>query len=186
MLLWASCIPGPYAGGFHAFLSFFPSYLHVEGWPPATAATLMALLGWAPIVMGPLGGMIVSRIGHEGLIMGLSIFIWGACAIILPIVGVTWWLIGLMIVFGPLVIGPVMSLGAQAVAPERRGIGSGIFLGGMFLGIAGLPPAAGWVGEAAPWLAGQAEASALLFCGAAFLVALLPLALFMRARRWDG
>ena len=134
MVMLASCVLALYAGNFHAFLSLFPSYLYASGWSPSDTASLMGILGWAPILMAPIGGLIAARLGHYSLMIAICIFIWGSCTTALSVIGVTPWLIGLMLMFGPLVLGAVMSLGSQAVAPERRGIGSGIFMAGFFHG----------------------------------------------------
>ena len=178
MLMSASAVIALYAGNFHAFLSLLPSYLHATGWAPGTAASIMGVLGWAPIVIAPAGGLLIARVGHASVFTTVCFLGWGGCVIGLAFIGVTAWLVGPMLVFGPLVMGVVMSLGAQAVAPERRGIGSGIFMAGFFLGNAMLPALAAQFGEKMPQITGLPEASAILFCGTAFLSALVPLAIF--------
>lgn len=183
MLLWASCIVALYAGNFHAFLSFLPSYLRATGWSPGQGATIMALLGWAPIIIAPAGGMMIARFGHASALIALCLLVWGGSAVAMALIGVSPPLVLLMLLFGPLVLGAVMSLGAQAVSPERRGVGSGLFMAGFFLGNAALPALSARFGEAWPDLAGGAAATAILFCGIAFLGALLPLGLFERAKR---
>lgn len=184
MVMLAGCVLGLYAGSFHAFLSIFPSYLSASQWPPRDTASVMAVLGWAPIVMAPLGGLLVARFGGSAPLIAICILVWGGSTVALPLLGISPWLIGLMVVFGPLVMGPVFSLGAEAVSPERRGIGSGIFMSGFFLGNAALPAAAAWVGERIPGTSAGGEATAVVFCGLAFLCALVPFLMFkaMRAK----
>ncbi len=182
MAMLAGCVLALYAGNFHAFLSIFPSYLSASQWLPRDTATVMAILGWAPIVMAPLGGLLVSRLGYSSLLIAICIVIWGGSTVALTLVGVTPWLIGMMVVFGPLIMGPIFSLGAQAVSPERRGIGSGIFMSGFFLGNSILPAGAAWVGEAVPGIAAGSEATAVMFCGVAFLCALVPFSILRNMR----
>lgn len=182
MVMLAGCVLGLYAGSFHAFLSIFPSYLSASQWLPQDIAAVMAILGWAPIVMAPLGGLLAARLDRSAPLIAVCIMIWGSSTVALPLVGVSPWLIGLMVVFGPLVMGPIFSLGAEAVSPERRGIGSGIFMSGFFLGNAALPAAAAWVGETIPGTAVSGEATAVVFCGLAFLCALVPFFMFKAMR----
>jgi predicted MFS family arabinose efflux permease len=117
LLLMASAVLALYAGCFHALLSLLPSYLSANEWPPAPAASLMAVLGWAPIVMAPVGGVIATKIGHTSAMIATSLFLWGSSVVALAIFGVHSILIAMMVLFGALIMGPVMSLGAQAAAP---------------------------------------------------------------------
>lgn len=183
MLLLAGSVVALFVGCFYAFLSILPSFLHSTGWRPDDAGLIMGAVGWAPIVVSPIGGFFASRLRHPAVMIATCILIWGSAVAGLAFFGVTPLFIGLMLVFGPLPIGPIMSLVVQAVAAERLGIGSGVFMAFMFLGTSVIPPAAAWVGDLAPEIAGSSEATAVLFCGVAFLVSLLPLAVFEHLKR---
>ena len=75
MAVLSGCLLALYAGNFHAFLSLFPSYLFASGWSPGATASLMSALGWGPIVMAPVGGLIASRVGHTSLLIAICIFL---------------------------------------------------------------------------------------------------------------
>ena len=182
-LLSAGGLLAIYVGCFYGFLSLFPSWLAELGWPPARTALVSGALGWAPVIVSPLGGLIAARTGRPGLVMAVCFVAWGACATLLPVVGPQLWLFGLMALFGPAPIGAVFSLPARAVAPERMGLGAGVFTSFLYLGAAVMPALAGMVGERAAAEGGSAPAAAVASCGLAFMLAVPMLGLFERFAR---
>jgi MFS family permease len=72
-------------------------------------------------------------------------------------------------------VGVIMALPAEVLRPESRAIGMGLFYTWLYIGHAGLPPAAGWIQD----LTGKAAAP-IYFAGALVLSTLL---LFALARR---
>lgn len=174
-----------YVGCFYAFLSLFPAYLHARGWGPAEAGLLLGLFGWAPVAIAPAGGWLLARLRRPILLAAPCMLAWGAATLLSALHALSDAGLFAMLVFGPLPLGYVMSLGGRTTAPERRGLASGIFMAAFFLGAAAFPALAAWIGDLSAGAApGSGEAVAIAVCGAAFMVTPLPLALFeARARR---
>jgi|LGOV01.1.fsa_nt_gb predicted MFS family arabinose efflux permease len=167
-----------FVGCFFAFLSLFPSFLHAAGWNATDAGLALGALGWAPIVMGPLGGFIAFRIGRPTLMAAICIAAWGLAVAVTAIQGPAFWLIFVMVIFGPLPIGVVMSTAARAVNAEAHGIASGISMALMFFGMSAIPAVAPWAGDFFATTPDAQLSAAILFCGISFLLSLLPLSAF--------
>jgi predicted MFS family arabinose efflux permease len=172
-----------FVGCYYAFLSFFPMHLAAFDWEPAAASLALGCLGWAPIFVAPIGGWLIGRTGQPMILAAVSIAVWGGAVIAAGLGAPSLPLLILMLVFGPVPIGLVMSLPARVTTPEHRGTASGFFMASMFAGTASFPFLAAWVGEltAGPEL--PAAAAAVTFSGAAFLLALVPLAFIARRDR---
>jgi MFS family permease len=179
-LVLAGLAIAPFVGCFYAFLSFFPAHLAAFAWDPATKGLALGLLGWAPIVAAPLGGWIAAKTGRPTALAAVCMTGWGATVIAAGLTGPTPTLLALLLLLGPLPVGVMMSLPARVVAPERRGVASGVFMAFMFGGATAFPALAGWVGERFGDAALPPAATAVTFCGAAFLSALVPLLLLER------
>jgi fucose permease len=75
-------------------------------------------------------------------------------------------------------VGVIMAMPAQALQPENRAVGIGLFYVWLYVGHAGVPPLAGWIGDR------TGDAAAPLLIAAVLVAAMLPLFLaFMRARK---
>ena len=86
-----------------------------------------------------------------------------------------------MLIFGPLPVGVVMSLPARAVAERRRALASGVFTSFLFLGAAAIPALAAWFGETVGGEGVAALEAGIAFCGFGALTMLIPFILFERA-----
>lgn len=184
-LVLAGCVMFPYVGCFYAFLSFLPAHLAATGWAPSGAALVLGLLGWAPILITPLGGWLAGATGRPLLVIALSMTTWGIVTVAAGLGTPDVPHIALMLLVGSAPLGIIVSMPARVVAPERRGAASGIFMAFLFAGSTVVPPLAAWVGDTAAAAGFDPVAAAVSFTGAAFLIALVPLALFARfvARR---
>lgn len=167
-----------FVGCFFAFLSLFPSFLHAAGWNSTDAGLALGALGWAPIVMGPLGGFFAYRTGRPTLLAAICIAAWGLAVAITAILGPAFWLIFVMVIFGPLPIGVVMSTAARAVNAEAHGLASGVSMAFMFFGMSAIPAVAPWVGGIFATTPDAQLSTAILFCGISFFLSLLPLSAF--------
>ncbi|MGM0585688.1 MAG: MFS transporter [Pseudomonadota bacterium] len=166
-----------FVGCFYGFLSLFPAYLHARGWDGREAGLLLGAFGWAPVIMAPLGGVIAARLRRPGPVFALCILAWGASTVVTGLGEPAVLPILLMLVCGPAPLGWVMSLAGRAVAAERRGLASGVFMAAFFLGASAMPAIAAAIGEAAGGR-GTGEGAAIAVCGAAFMLALIPLLAF--------
>src|SRR4028118_2082136 len=71
---------------------------------------------------------------------------WGACLFLMA--SNAWLTAAALITAGLLMglpVGVIMSLPAQALRPESRGLGMGLFYTGLYLGHGLLPPFSGWL-----------------------------------------
>lgn len=133
---------------FIVFLSFTPGLLAAGGMPTATAALVTGLASWITIASVPLGGALADRTGRMGLhtVLGL-----GACASVMLALALgdsPWlWAVLLGVAVGGWP-GPIMTLPGQALTPQGRATGFGVFYTVYYLGMATLVPLAGWLRDA--------------------------------------
>ena len=144
----------------------------------AQASTIVSLIGWFLIPSIPLAGALVEKFGRPSLVMFGSFLIVAAALIALPYAP------QILIPFAVLVLvigipgGPLMALPAQALRPESRASGMGIFFTVFYVMMAVLPGTAGLVRD----LSGSVAAPAL-FAAALVLLCAAGLLLFHAARR---
>ncbi len=170
--------------GYVTLLGFAPALLAGRGASPETAGALASLAGWASIPLAPLGGALAERTGRPLLTTAACL---GATAIAVlalaagvgpqsvPLVAA-----GLVSSIAATV---VMTLPARALAAESRSFGMGVYWTIFYVGMAGLPPAAGWVADTT-----GGAAAALGLAAAFFGTAILAVATYgvLMARRRSG
>ena len=74
-----------------------------------------------------------------------------------------------------------MALPAKALKPEIRATGMGIYFTWYYLGMASLPPLAGWIGDAT-----GAVSAPLIFGGVVMFATIISLGVFIRLRNRGG
>ena len=151
--------------GFAVLLGFTPALLTERGMSAETAGAMASLVGWMSIPLAPLGGAIAERTGWPLLattacltataaaVFGLAAGVGPQAAALLAV--------GLFVSIAATVI---MTLPARALTPENRAIGMGVFYTLFYVGMAALPPIAGWAAAA------TAGAAAAIYVAAAFFV----------------
>jgi MFS family permease len=88
------------------------------------------------------------------------------------------WMFALIGILMGMPAGPIMTLPVNALAPEHRGVGMGVYFTWYYIGMAAFPPVAGAIQDA------TGGAAMSLAFGAALIAGTLPaLAGFMLARR---
>ena len=143
-LLAATCW-GLYNASYIVLLSFAPRVLTAGGHGAAKAAAIISLASWAMIVSGPLGGRIADRTGRPALLLYVCT---AASVVALLLLRQTALAVGLSLVyglFGGAPAGVLMALTGQAMAPQRRAFGMGVFFSFYFVLVTLGPPLAGWM-----------------------------------------
>ncbi|MDO9712641.1 MFS transporter [Paracraurococcus lichenis] len=172
----AGAIWGLYNGAFAVMTGFAPTYLGAAGLAPAEAALLTGTATWLVVLSIQAGGLAAQRWGRPGLLMAAGVLAWAAClAAIAARLGPP---AAAMVAAGLLMglpVGVIMAQPAQALRPEDRAFGMGVFYAWLYVGHAGLPALAGWVQD----LAGSPMAAPSF--AAALVLAILPLYAALRA-----
>jgi cyanate permease len=159
-------------------ISFAPELFTARGYSATDASRIVSLIGWLLIPSIPLAGALIEKFGRPNLLMFGSFLIVVAALVALPYAS------QILIPFAVLVLvigipgGPLMALPAQALRPENRASGMGIFFTVFYVMMAVLPGTAGLVRD----LSGSVAAPAL-FAAALVLLCAVGLLLFHAARR---
>lgn len=165
-------------------VSFAPGYLRTQGIEFGDAAATTSLATWLAVIGVPLGGYLATRLGHPNALIIFATIVGGLAVLALPYTRayvLCFGIIGL-ILFLP--AGIMAALPIEVLRPGNRATGLGLFYTWWYLGVAGLPPIAGWTYD----ITGSAAAPLLYAAGLIFLT-LGALALFRvvqsrpRARR---
>ncbi|MFT5507655.1 MAG: putative MFS family arabinose efflux permease [Hyphomicrobiaceae bacterium] len=139
----ASLVWGMFNAGYIVYLSFAPKVLMVGGFKPMEAAATIGLGSLVMMLSGALCGQVADRTGRNDLIL----YICTASAVLaLLMLPFTDYAIGISLFFGLLGMAPagvIMALTGEAMAPERRAFGMGVFLAGYFVLAAPAPAIAG-------------------------------------------
>lgn len=146
-LVAATCW-GLYNAAYIVYLSFAPRVLVAGGYGPAQAAAVISLASWAMIVSGVLGGRIADRSGRGAQMFYLCAVVGIGALLLLREPG---WAVVLSLVFGlagGAPAGVIMALTGEAMAPQRRAFGMGVFFSLYFVLLSLAPPLAGWLYDA--------------------------------------
>jgi MFS family permease len=173
LTLLAATSWGLFNAGYIVFLSFAPRVLVAGGAGPAQAAAIVSLGSWVMIVSAAVGGRFADRSGRGAQLLygctvvgitALLLMQHSALAVLLCV------LFGLA---GGAPAGVIMALTAEAMAPQRRAFGMGVFFSFYFVLMTLAPPLAGWLSDV-----GGNPFHALLFAVLLFVGAALSYALF--------
>ncbi len=167
-------------GGYVVFSSYAPVMLIDRGIPHTSAALIISLLSWLLIVIIPLGGYLTDRTGKKDLMF------WGGCLAaaaaiaMVPVMDpVEMWVV-LSAILG-FTVGMVMALPGEALSPESRATGLGLYYTIYYIGTGVLPAIAGWIQD----VAGSA---AFVIWFSAVCLAIAPFSLLafrVLQRRWQ-
>jgi predicted MFS family arabinose efflux permease len=175
-LIWCT-----YNVGYIILISFLPELFTTRAYSLAEASRIVSLLGWLLIPALPLAGHLAERIARPNLLMAAGFGAVALAAAALPFVTTPAAMLAL-VSFAALAVGLpaglIMALPSEALRPENRAVGMGLYFTFYYAGMALLPALAG----AARDLSGSAAAPAL-FAAAMMGVALLALLGFRAAQR---
>jgi predicted MFS family arabinose efflux permease len=145
LTLLAATTWGLYNAGYVVYLSFAPRVLVAGGYGPAEAAAVISLASWAMIVSGALGGRIADRSGRGEQLFYLCSAVGIGALLLMQYTGLA---IGLSLLYGlagGAPAGVIMALTGEAMAPQRRAFGMGVFFSFYFVLLSLGPPLAGWL-----------------------------------------
>ena len=165
-LLAATCW-GLYNAGYIVYLSFAPRVLMAGGYGPAQAAAVISLASWAMIFSGAIGGRIADRSGRGALLFYLCSAVGIGALLLLRQPG---WAVGLSLIYGlagGAPAGVIMALTGEAMAPQRRAFGMGVFFSIYFVLMSLGPPLAGWLYDASRDPFVSLQFGVVLFVGSA-------------------
>ena len=174
------------AGGIWAFfnvayivlISFVPEFFTSRGYSLSSAGQIVSLIGWFVIPAIPLAGLLAERFGRPNLLMTAGFAIVVLAAVIMPFVDAPLVPFGVIVLVIGVPAGLIMALPAQALGPQSRAAGMGVFFTFYYIAMAILPGGAGLARD----ISGSPSAPAL-FAAVMMLLCLLGLASFNAAKR---
>lgn len=137
-----------YNAGLITVIAFGAGFLAAAGQTVAAATAAVSLVGWLIIPSLAMGGWLSAHVARPTALVLACLAVAGA-AIALLMQGAP--ALAALIVIG-LVLGPpgplIMSLPVEAVQAEMRSLGMGIYFTCYYIGMAAVPPFAGWLQDA--------------------------------------
>lgn len=140
-----------YNGGFLVYVSYAPSLLTADGLGIAAAGLILAAGNVTSTIFVPLGGHLADRFRRPLALLSSATLAFCLCIAGLPAVSASAQLVAvaaltlLISVAGALPVSAMVALPSQALAPERRALGLGLFYTWFYLGAAICPALGGWV-----------------------------------------
>jgi cyanate permease len=168
----AGALWGGLNGGFAVTIGFAPTFLVQGGLSPGQTGLVVGAATWLSVASVQAGGMLAQRRVSPALLLAGGCLVWAGCLAAMGLGLGAVALLGAGLAMG-LPVGVIMALPAEALRPENRAIGMGLFYTWLYVGHAGLPPLAGWVKDAtgvpaAPLLAAAGFVAALPVIHAGF------------------
>lgn len=172
-VVWAG-----YNAAFAVAVGFTPAFLVAEGASRAEAGMLASLIGFSILPLQPFGGALAEKLGRP-MLATVACIAGMVGALTATAMGAPAWLT--LPLFGLLAAPPsslIMVFAGKVLSAETRAFGMGVLYSLFYLGLALLPPAAGWVRD----LTGSHGAPLLTAAG--FLAfCLIGLAIYAAAAR---
>jgi len=142
----AGAIWGIFNGCFAVMAGFGPSALVRAGFTPLSANFVGAIATWMLVASVLAGGILAQRRSSPLQLIALGALVWSGCLLVMTasdtLSAPAFIVAGL---FMGLPVGAIMSLPAQALRPESRALGMGLFFTWLYIGHGLVPPAAGWL-----------------------------------------
>jgi cyanate permease len=164
----AGFIWGVFNAGYVILVSFLPDLFVQRGYLLPDASRVVSVLAWALIVTVPLAGYAAEQVKRPNLIMLGGFLTVAAAAVALSLTAapiVPFAIIALMV---GLPAGLIMALPAQALRPENRSTGMGVFYTWHFAAMAVLPALAGTARDLSASAAAPSLFAAVTMLAAAF------------------
>lgn len=146
LTLLAATVWGLFNAGYIVYLSFAPRVLMAGGYGETQAASVISIASWAMIFSGAICGQIADRTGKRDQILYVCTAVAVLTLLLLPQSSLAVVLLSLL--FGLIGVAPagvIMALTGEAMAPQRRAFGMGMFYSFFFVLVTLAPPIAGWL-----------------------------------------
>jgi cyanate permease len=174
----AGFIWGSFNAAYVILVSFLPDQFAQSGYSPVEASRTVSLLAWVIIVSVPLAGTIAERLQRPNLMMLGGFLTSAAATALLPAVAVPAVPFAVILIVVGAPAGLIMALTAEAVRPESRSIGMGVFYTWHFACMAILPSLAGSARDIV-----KSAAAPIVFAAAIMVATTLALLCFRLAQR---
>lgn len=145
LILIAAAVWGLFNAGYVVYLGFAPLVLEADGISSTTAAAIISIGSWLMILSGAAAGQVADRTGKPDIVLYVCMLGGIAALLLLPLTSLA---VGVSLLFGILGMAPagiIMALTGQAMRPENRAFGMGLFFTFYFVIMTAVPPAAGWL-----------------------------------------
>lgn len=165
---------GVFNAGYVVYLSFGPKVLEGMGQSAFSAAGIISVGSWLMIFSGALCGQIADRFGRRDTILAVCMI---GAVVALALLSVPGAGLPASLLFGLIGMAPagvIMSLAGQAMHPERRAFGMGVFFTVYYAIMMAAPPLAGALFDA------TGNASRSLLIGIILFASVVPVALVFR------
>jgi MFS family permease len=181
LVSFPGAICGMVNGAYTIMVAFAPVLMIAAGSTIGTAGRVLSAVTWLNLASTQAGGIIAHRWSHRwNRLMVIGMGGWGITLLLVPTIDPVLPLLAGGTLVG-IAFGVVMSLPAEVLRPESRGVGMGVFFTLNYMGQAGLPPLGGAIQD----LVGGTSAS--IYFAAFLVLAILPLfALFRWAQHRRG
>lgn len=143
LILIAGTAWGALNAGYVIYLSFGPKVLEALGQSAVGAASVISIASWVMILSGAVCGQLADRTGRR---MTIVVICMGVATLSLALLGLPGAGIGASLLFGLIGMAPagiVVALSGQAVRPQVRAFGMGVFLTLYYAFLLLTPPVAG-------------------------------------------
>ncbi|HEX2215295.1 MAG TPA: MFS transporter [Xanthobacteraceae bacterium] len=173
LVLIAGFIWGVYNVGFIVLVSFLPALFAREGYTLGEATGLVSALGWAFILLVPLGGYFADRYRRPDAVMAAGFVVAALASALLPLPQAMMPAFIVLMLAAGLPAGPIMALPASVLRMQVRGSGTGVYYAWSYALMATLPALAGLAQDLT-----NSAAAPMLFAAAMLVAALIGLAAF--------
>ena len=167
LVSFPGAICGMVNGAYTIAVAFSPVLMIAAGWDIGTAGRVLSAMTWLNLASTQAGGIIAHHWSRWNVLMVIGIGGWGITLLLVPAIDPVLPLLAGGTLIG-IAFGVVMSLPAEVLRPESRGVGMGVFFALNYLGQSGLPPLGGAIQD----LIGGTSAS--LYFAAFLVLAILP------------
>ena len=159
-IAWAT-----FNGGYVVYLAFGPKVLEAMGQSAIGAAGIISVGSWVMILSGALCGQIADRFGRRDLILAVCM---AGAVIALVLLNIPQAGLAASLLFGLVGMAPagvIMALTGEAMRPEQRAFGMGVFFTFFYAIMLVTPPIAGAIFDATGRAGGPIMFGAVLFAG---------------------